>query len=225
MTTGTDSMTQEVTQADRDLYADLFNMRGYSVEAAQIREGLWDEDMGLHLIARHRLSHTEGQGDVAAVLSKCAETFRFYERSHATKARAAEENDEANARAEKAQRNREMAEMCEAALTNTQTSALRDVIAERQRQVSEEGWTPEHDDEHDAGQMAVAAGCYALASFLNTRHSLNQIASRYWPWDWRWWKPKGQREDLIRAGALILAEIERIDRKATLTLTSTGEEG
>jgi len=33
-----------------------------------------------------------------------------------------------------------------------------------------------------------------------------------WPWDSRGGSPKTRRHDLIRAGALIVAEIERIDR-------------
>lgn len=40
--------------------------------------------------------------------------------------------------------------------------AILDVIAERQRQQSAEGWTPEHDDEHSGGEMALAASSYAL---------------------------------------------------------------
>jgi hypothetical protein len=34
-----------------------------------------------------------------------------------------------------------------------------------------------------------------------------------WPQGWAgWWKPKLRRENLVRAGALIIAEIERLDR-------------
>jgi hypothetical protein len=29
-----------------------------------------------------------------------------------------------------------------------------------------------------------------------------------------WWKPTNRRRDLVKAGALILAEIERLDRAA-----------
>ncbi len=36
------------------------------------------------------------------------------------------------------------------------TFASRDMLAERRRQVEAEGWTSEHDDEHDAGEMARA---------------------------------------------------------------------
>lgn len=36
-----------------------------------------------------------------------------------------------------------------------------------------------------------------------------------WPWDDVWWKPKDPRTNLVKAGALILAEIERMDRSFT----------
>jgi len=89
------------------------------------------------------------------------------------------------------------------------SDAASDVLAERQRQISVEGWTPEHDDEHERGDLVKAAACYALhsAPIGSVRNHLC-----FWPWDERWWKPKDSRSNLIKAGALILAEIERLDR-------------
>lgn len=89
------------------------------------------------------------------------------------------------------------------------TAAARDVLAERRRQIEAEGWTPEHDDEHGAGEMAAAAACYAL----NAAGCGCEVA-RNWPWDRSWWKPSTARRDLVKAAALILAEIERLDRAA-----------
>lgn len=100
------------------------------------------------------------------------------------------------------------------------TPAVRDVIAERQRQQSVEGWTPGHDDEYTDGQLAIAASCYALMGareqcLSDGEYQQSQKTLPYlWPWDPAWWKPKGARSDLVRAGALIQAEIERIDRAA-----------
>jgi hypothetical protein len=37
---------------------------------------------------------------------------------------------------------------------------------------------------------------------------------KMWPWARQWWKPTGARRDLVKAAALLLAEIERIDRAA-----------
>ncbi|EPG3431808.1 hypothetical protein R4Q84_000095 [Pseudomonas aeruginosa] len=92
-----------------------------------------------------------------------------------------------------------------------------DVQAERRRQVENEGWTPEHDDEHSYGQMGRAAACYALAgSSAPNDGTAALLVSLAWPWDEQWWKPSTARRDLVKACALALAEIERLDR-ATAT--------
>lgn len=88
------------------------------------------------------------------------------------------------------------------------SNAVQSVIAERQRHQSVEGWTPEHDDQYSKSQLLWASSCYVM----NAIHPFNRIPFD-WPWDSRWWKPTSQRRDLVKAGALILAEIERIDRQ------------
>ena len=96
--------------------------------------------------------------------------------------------------------------------------AVADIAAERHRQVSAEGWTPEHDDHHATGELARAAGCYAFSGGRledDEQGRFNDLAIRHgWPWAQEWWKPKSRRADLVRAGALIVAEIERLDRAA-----------
>lgn len=82
------------------------------------------------------------------------------------------------------------------------------IMLERLRQIEVEGWTPEHDDQHSDGEMALAAACYILA---NVDGKGAGMPSR-WPWDAEWWKPKDQLSNLIRAGALIAAEIDRLQR-------------
>ncbi len=100
-------------------------------------------------------------------------------------------------------------------MAETMTKAAQDVLSERERQKSAEGWTPEHDDAHSDGDLAKAAACYAAPRFhTNTELKVGPIG---WPWSWEWWKPKDRRRDLVRAGALILAEIERLDRAALQT--------
>jgi hypothetical protein len=91
------------------------------------------------------------------------------------------------------------------------TAAAVSVLDERQRQVSMEGWTAEHDDEHPRGELALAASCYAeeLPKPYRERHPM---CPARWPWSADFWKPKDYRSNLVRAGALILAEIERLDR-------------
>lgn len=80
-----------------------------------------------------------------------------------------------------------------------------EVARERERQMTREGWTAHHDDAHDGGEMSLAAACYCVGS----THVGKQML---WPWSREWWKPKNSRHDLVRAAALIVAEIERIDR-------------
>lgn len=86
-------------------------------------------------------------------------------------------------------------------------AAVRDVLVERQRQISVEGWTPDHDDAHAAGELVAAGCCYAM---FGGRAAVPNA----WPWAATWWKPKSPRRNFVRAGALILAEIERLDRAA-----------
>lgn len=103
--------------------------------------------------------------------------------------------------------------------------ALRDVAAERERQVKKERWSRRHDDGHTTGELACAAAAYAYGASLSqeekefhrdalygSRRGISSIIARLWPWDSRWYKPKDRRSDLIRAAALLVAEIERIDR-------------
>ncbi|HBR0881379.1 TPA: hypothetical protein L9K38_002950 [Klebsiella pneumoniae] len=106
-----------------------------------------------------------------------------------------------------------IAELESRTVTATVTAAAADVLAERKRQVTTEGWTPEHDDQHVNFEMAIAGGLYAISA-VDSHHKLRNSAPSAWPWDRKWWKPDGPRRDLVKAGALILAEIERLDRAA-----------
>ncbi|HGM4856940.1 TPA: hypothetical protein ACKPX4_000221 [Pseudomonas aeruginosa] len=112
---------------------------------------------------------------------------------------------------------RELRDMLAAAPGKEVPQAWLDVQAERRRQITAEGWTPEHDDEHADGQMAQAAGCYALhAGGIGTDwpDGRQNGAALFWPWDKDSWKPTTPRRDLVKACALALAEIERLDRAA-----------
>lgn len=102
---------------------------------------------------------------------------------------------------------------CAAPQTEPLSAAMADIAAERRRQIEAEGWTPEHDDAHSDGQMATAAACYAISAHNVIRYKRITMPS-WWPWDSKWWKPSTTRRDLVKAGALIAAEIERIDRAA-----------
>jgi hypothetical protein len=89
-------------------------------------------------------------------------------------------------------------------------SVIDEIKAERDRQVSAEGWTAEHDDGHNRGELALAGACYAASTHPSS--DARVAADALWPWDDKWWKPTTRRRDLIKAAALIVAEIERLDR-------------
>ena len=90
------------------------------------------------------------------------------------------------------------------------------IAQERQRQIEAEGWTPEHDDEHDAGQLAAAARCYTKTAQLQVCRLVSRQPGRpefTWPWDDEAWKPSPDAiRNLVKAGALIAAEIDRLQR-------------
>lgn len=112
-------------------------------------------------------------------------------------------------------------------------SGIERIAAERQRQIEQEGWTPEHDDGHDQGELALAACCYATPILLYQRidNATGFELVDPWPWEPRWDKrsdaadhdgntipdPENynyeSRLDLLaKAGALIAAEIDRLER-------------
>lgn len=99
---------------------------------------------------------------------------------------------------------------CPALCKLDRDSAVSDILAERLRQIETEGWTSEHDDQHEVGQMAEAAACYAAnaGGFV----WIGGWPGEVWPWAREWWKPSTPRRDLVKAAALIIAEIERLDR-------------
>ena len=99
--------------------------------------------------------------------------------------------------------------------------AIKDVINERQRQINQEFYSTENDDEYKQNELLRAAVCYAEnvvrrgwvfdSNFGPDVYQEEEVPD-LWPWDLDFWKPKSPRRDLVRAAALIIAEIERIDR-------------
>lgn len=80
------------------------------------------------------------------------------------------------------------------------------IQAERERQVLVEGWQPIHDDHHLGGELYTAGRCYLEAT--DTRST----PPAKWPWSPEWWKPRTRIDNLTRAGALLLAESDRLLR-------------
>ncbi len=92
------------------------------------------------------------------------------------------------------------------------------IAAERQRQIEKEGWTPLHDDGHKKSQLAQAASSYARIAVAQVKtHTIGtppRSDCKVWDWPWNaWFKPSADPiRNLEKAGALIAAEIDRLER-------------
>jgi len=105
------------------------------------------------------------------------------------------------------------------------------IAAERHRQVTEEGYTPEHDRDH-AYELTWAARCYAENVALNLGngptwepganwHTVPDFQDFPWPWHKDFWKPTGDPvRDLVKAGALIAAAIDSLTETRACTCPS-----
>ena len=83
-----------------------------------------------------------------------------------------------------------------------------DVLKERCRQVEGEGYTIEQDDTYTDYQLPRAAICYGIKAAGLPDH----LERLYWPFRSSAVKPANRRRSLVKAAALLLAEIERLDR-------------
>lgn len=88
---------------------------------------------------------------------------------------------------------------------------------ERRRQISQEGYEEQHDDVHTNCELSYATMAYVKVGQAALTHNptVNEsIKEEFWPWGDIWFKPS---PDAIRnwekAGALLAAEIDRIDRQ------------
>jgi hypothetical protein len=95
------------------------------------------------------------------------------------------------------------------------------IAEERARQIHAEGWTLKHDKDHTHEELVLAAIAYALPKSWRARTIFDHNPERslkkslwrlFWPWREMWWKPSGDDRvrDLVKAGALIAAEIDRL---------------
>lgn len=103
---------------------------------------------------------------------------------------------------------------------NKQTKAVQDVLAERVRQKEVKGYSETNDDTYLNNQLLCAAKSYLdhviardwVYQKDNPDAYINEEVPDYFPFNDIFWKPKTPRQDLIRVVALIIAEIERLDR-------------
>ncbi len=108
------------------------------------------------------------------------------------------------------------------------------IAAERQRQIEAEGWTPDHDDEHEDESLIWTAVCYAAPDRIFRMEEQGDSITFVDPWADSWscdWdkRPRDYRDKLRaptteerirmleKAGALIAAEIDRLLRAAAGT--------
>jgi hypothetical protein len=81
------------------------------------------------------------------------------------------------------------------------------IAAERQRQIDAEGYTPEHDADHKMSQFVATAVSYLGGGWSNIgqawpiKRATGRVGDGYY-----------QRRDLVKAGALIAAAIDRLDQ-------------
>lgn len=100
------------------------------------------------------------------------------------------------------------------------------IADERNRQIEKEGWSSKHDDQYGRGVLTNAAICYTTmaGSSDEERDRVNEQAKSGvvppgWPWDVSFWKPSAGNSnnhkirELEKAGALIAAEIDRLQRE------------
>jgi hypothetical protein len=84
-----------------------------------------------------------------------------------------------------------------------QETGINIIARERERQISEEGFTLAHDDQWTHGELIDAAVAYAT----------NNVSV----FPWKIWHPSLYTiQNLARAGALIAAEIDRLQRRSLL---------
>ena len=113
-------------------------------------------------------------------------------------------------------------------MTDDARTGIQRIVDERARQIAKEGWTPEHDDEHTKGELALVAALCATPIRLLERVVYDDdyvLFQDPWPssWDREWDKRLKRRDpelcrisrirELEKAGALIAAEIDRLLRK------------
>lgn len=93
------------------------------------------------------------------------------------------------------------------------------IAEERQRQIEVEGFTSQHDEDNNEEELSAAAAAYAFAPFMKDeiREGYKTPPSPMWPKYWlaKWWKPcpNDRIRELQKAGALIAAEIDRLQAK------------
>lgn len=83
------------------------------------------------------------------------------------------------------------------------------IAEERRRQITEEGYDSEHDRKETCLMLTKAAVAYAIADMPGK----GKTVFKYWPWMGDMLKLKDHKRNLVRAGALIAAAIDRLKQE------------
>lgn len=97
----------------------------------------------------------------------------------------------------------------------TQTlQAMTKIAIEREKLIMLAGFDSLHDDQQLQSELVMAANSYALNAIASDeeRTRFEAAAPPAWPLDVDRWQPGDRKQDLIRAAALLVAEIERLNR-------------
>lgn len=94
------------------------------------------------------------------------------------------------------------------------------IADERGAHTTREGYDAAYDDAHDRGQLVSAAMCYASVPLLRLTYTpfaaeseITEVMATRWPWEEESWKPDNDAvRNLVIAGSLIAAEIDRLQR-------------
>lgn len=89
----------------------------------------------------------------------------------------------------------------------TATTGTYMIAVERERQIKDEGYDAEHDHVHAPMTLARAAVSYILC---NDEKKRKIAKNTYWPWEDKYYKPLDMKRNLVRAGALVAAAIDRL---------------
>lgn len=98
----------------------------------------------------------------------------------------------------------------------TTSKAIAAIWTERNRQI-DRGYTPKHDDDHASDEIAALACFYAMPPAARDWNATSTtygatLGEAILPHGWAQPSETSRRDQLVKAGALIVAEIERLDR-------------
>lgn len=105
-----------------------------------------------------------------------------------------------------------------------ETTGCELIAKERERQINELGYDVKNDSLYSKNELASAGAVYAL-DVIDRGEEVEMygeeatLLQALWPWDFKYWKPtpEDRKRELVKAGALIAAQIDRLIYEESLT--------